>query len=70
MVFAGISKKYTTPLIAIIKGTIDDCIDQSGLIPGMNDVYGHFGWVLMQDGASPHTAASTIEYLKDYCLVL
>ena len=76
MVFAGISKKFTTPLIAIIKGTIDadsyvdDCIDQSGLIPGMNDAYGHFGWVLMQDGASPHTAASTIEYLKDYCHIL
>lgn len=54
-------------MIAIIKATINvDAYvdDQSDLIPGMNDAYGHFGQVLMQDGASPHTTASTIEYLK------
>ncbi len=75
MVFGGISYKYTTPLITI-QGTIDandyvdDCIDQSGLILGMNNAYGHMNWVLMQDGATCHTASSTIEYLTDYCKVL
>lgn len=75
MVFGGISKRLVTPLISII-GTIDsndyvdDCIYQSGLIPGMNEAYGHFNWVLMQDGATSHTAESTIEYLKDYCQIL
>lgn len=46
IVFAGISKKYTNPMIAIIKATINvDAYvdDQSDLIPGMNDAYGHFG---------------------------
>ena len=73
--FGGISKKYCTPLIAI-KGSInadsyvDECIDDSGLILGMNEAYGPFQWTLMQDGATSHTAESTISYLKDYCNVL
>lgn len=47
MVFWGISKKFRTPLIAI-KGSInsdsyvDECIDDSGLILGMNGAYGPF----------------------------
>jgi hypothetical protein len=60
----------------IEKGTVDaetyvdDCIDQSGLIPEMDKKYGKWKWTLMQDGASAHTAASTMEYLKLYCNVL
>lgn len=75
MVFGGISKKYCTPLIAI-KGSInadsyvDECIDDSGLILGMNEAYGPFQWTLMQDGATSHTAESTIRYLKNYCNIL
>lgn len=75
MIFGGISKQYCTPLIAI-KGSInaesyvDDCIDGSGLIPSMNEIYGPFNWTLMQDGASPHTAQSTMDYLTAYCNVL
>lgn len=75
MVFGGISLKYTTPLI-VIQATIDsdsyvdDCIDQSGLIIGMDEAYGQMNWVLMQDGAPAHTAPSTIEYLALYCEVL
>lgn len=71
MIFGGISMQYCTPLIAI-KGSInavsyvDECIDDSGLIPNMNDIYGPFKWTLMQDGASPHTAQSTIDYLTTY----
>ena len=36
----------------------------------MNEAYGPFQWTLMQDGATSHTAESTISYLKDYCNVL
>lgn len=75
MVFGGISRRYTTALIAI-KGSIftesyiDECIDDSGLIVGMNEIYGPFKWVLMQDGATPHTSQITLDYLNDYCNVL
>jgi hypothetical protein len=46
MAFAGFSSMYMSDIITIRRGTvdahvyIDDCIDQSGLIPGMNQVYG------------------------------
>ena len=75
MVFGGISKKYCTPLITI-KGSIngdsnvDECIDDSGLISGMNKDDSPFQWTLMQDGITSHTAESTIIYLKDYCNVM
>ena len=75
MVFGGISKNYTTPLIAI-KGSIDseiyidEYIDGSGLIVGMNETYGQFNWTLMQDGATPHTSQLTMDYLIDYYNVL
>jgi hypothetical protein len=64
------------PIVAIFRGTIDgdalvdECIDQSGLIPDMNRVYGPFAWSLVQDGASAHPKASTLEYLWLYCNVL
>ena len=75
MVFGGISKNWKTPLITI-EGTvdacryIDDCIDGTGLIPEMNEAYGHKRWSLMQDGATPHTAKVTKDYLADYCNVI
>ena len=49
---------------------VEDCIDQSGLIPDMNDMYGDFNWLLMNDDATSHTTASTIDYPKDYCQIL
>lgn len=75
MIFGGISKKFRTPLIALdgsifAESYIDECIDDSGLIPGMNEAYGPFQWTLMQDGATSHTAQVTMDYLKDYCHVL
>ncbi|KAH0785104.1 Transposable element Tcb1 transposase [Histomonas meleagridis] len=75
MVFGGISYNYRTPLIAM-EGTIDanryvdDCIDGSGLIIGMNEAYGVGQWKLMQDGAAIHTCTSTMDYLKLMCNVL
>jgi hypothetical protein len=76
LVFAGISLLYQTPLIIIRRGTvdtetyIDDCIDATGLILGMNAAYGRMTWTLMQDGASAHTSATTMEYLRMYANVL
>jgi transposase len=70
LVFGGISLRVKTNLILIEKGTvdgityIDECIDQSALIPDMNHAYGAGNWTLMQDGASAHTKAETLEYLN------
>jgi transposase len=76
MVFAGFSMVYKSAIILITHGTVtaesyvDDLIDQSGLIPDLNNIYGARGWTFMQDGASAHTAASTMDYLRLYCDVL
>lgn len=75
MIFEGIPKLYRTPLIAIdgsifAKSFINECIDDYGLIPGKNEAYDPFQRTLMQDGATSHTAQTTIDYLKDYCHVL
>ena len=76
LVFGGISRSYKTNLIVLQNGTvdaityIDDLIDESGLIPSMNEVYGVKKWVLMQDGASAHTAKVTLDYLRTYVNIL
>lgn len=49
---------------------MDDCIDGSGLILGMNDAYGPFQWTPMQDGATPHNSKLTMSCLKNYCNIL
>jgi hypothetical protein len=73
--FGGISQQWKSPLIAV-DHTIDaisycdDCIDDSGLIPGMNEVYGIKNWFLVQDGATCHTSRDTLEYLNQYINVL
>lgn len=36
----------------------------------MNEKYGYRNWFLVQDGATPHTASDTMDYLKTYCNVL
>jgi hypothetical protein len=70
LVFGGISIRLKSRLILFEKGTVDgityvdECIDQSAIIPDMNQVYGVGNWTLMQDGASAHTKAETIEYLN------
>jgi hypothetical protein len=71
MVFGGIARDYKSALIVVESGTvnaeryIDELLDQSGIIPDMNQKYGSRGWTFMQDGASCHTAASSIAYLND-----
>ena len=36
----------------------------------MDEQYGHRNWFLVQDGATPHTAFETLDYLKTYRNVL
>ena len=36
------------------------------MLPEMEDMGGGY-YVFMQDGAKPHTARATLDYLKDYC---
>lgn len=75
MMFGGISTKWKTPLITIDQTVdsinyIDEFIDNAGVIPEMNEKYGYRNWFLVQDGATPHTASDTMDYLKTYCNVL
>ena len=56
MILGGICYKWKTPLICI-DGNIDsitycdECIDRTGMIPTMNQIYGFRNWKLLQDGA-------------------
>jgi hypothetical protein len=76
MVFAGISKDYQSGLVIAESGTIntgssvDDFVDQSGIIPDMNRRHGTHGWQYMQDGARAHTASSRIAYLTAMATVI
>ena len=75
MVFDEISKLFKTRIILIFKTItaevyVDDCVEPSGLIPYTNEAYGYRKWILMQDGATCHTAESTMSYLTKYCNVL
>ena len=75
MVFGGISWKYNTPLISLkgninAEGYIENCIERSNLIAGMNAAYGVNQWKLMQDGAPIHTCKETMGYLRDKCSIL
>jgi hypothetical protein len=76
MVFGGFCATWQTALIAMEHGTVDsevyieELIDQSGLIAGMNEQFGIQQWTLMQDGATAHRSMETMEYLRTYCDVL
>ena len=75
MLFGGISAKWKSPLISIDQSVdsiyyVDEFIDNAGIIPEMNSAYGQNNWFLVQDGATPHTASDTMDYLTTYCNVL
>jgi transposase len=40
------------------------------MIETINDRYGEYKWMFMQDGASAHIAAATTWFLRSRCLVL
>jgi hypothetical protein len=58
-----------------VEGAIDDfiycndCIEATGLIPGMIAAYGN-DWFLVQDGATCHTSKEIMAYLSEYATVL
>jgi len=75
MFFGGISYSYQSTLIKCPKSVNSDSyqklvISKSMIYHGMNNLYGQFGWTLMQDGAPAHTSNSTLEYLSSRCNVL
>jgi hypothetical protein len=76
MIFAGLALNSQSALIIVESGTIDadsyvdDLVDQFGIIPEMNQRSGPHGWTGMQDGASVHTASSTMDYLRTMVSVI
>lgn len=75
IILGGIFYNWKTPLICIERNVnstvyIDECIDQSGMIPEMNNIYGVKQWFLLQDGASSHTSQVTMDYLQTYINVI
>ena len=69
------SLRWKSPLICvqeIINSDVyvDECIDQTGIIPETNSIYCHNQWVLFQDGTSCHTSEFTMDYLQTYYQVL
>jgi hypothetical protein len=66
MIFAGIAHLYNSRLIIMESGTVDpegyvnELVDQSSVIPDMNERYGSNRWIYIQDGASIHTPATTM----------
>ena len=71
MMFGGISYIWKTPLICV-DGNIDsavycdECIDGTGMVPKMNELYGFRKWKLLQDGAPCHTSEQTMGYIRSY----
>jgi transposase len=75
MMFGGISKKWKSPLVAIditidSVAYCDECIDGTGLIPGMIEAYQGHDWFIVQDGATCHSSRETMAYLTAYSTVL
>ena len=67
MVWGGITYYGKTPLIRL-DGKVNAAAYQSALkrmLPAANKLFGERHWCLQQDGASPHTAASTQQWLAD-----
>jgi hypothetical protein len=74
MVWGAISRNYKSPLIRV-EGSINAVryqmvIAESYVIESMNSRYGVNGWVFQHDGASPHRAKTTKQFLDDRCLTL
>lgn len=76
LIFAGFALGYKSELIIVTRGTVDadayvdKLIQGSHIIPDMNNLHGENAWTLMQDGASAHTAKSTMSWLQERCEVL
>jgi hypothetical protein len=71
MVWGGIAHGYKSPLIRI-EGTLNAegyraLLEQHGVIEDLDRMYGRGGWVFQDDGAPPHRAKATKEYLDQRC---
>jgi transposase len=74
MVWGAIGFNFKSALI-LVNGSIDALqyqaiIAQSGVIAQMDALYGVNCWVFQDDGASPHRAKSTRQFLAQQCLTL
>jgi hypothetical protein len=70
LVFGGFCPQYQSNLVILLRGTVtgetyvQDLIQGSHLIEGMNNLFTPHHWTLMQDGASAHTCAETLRQLR------
>jgi hypothetical protein len=74
MVWGAIAKDFKSPLMRI-QGHLDSqqyqlMIHHSGVIRDMNMQHGVNSWVFQHDGASPHRARTTRDFLAPLCLTL
>ena len=74
MVWAAIARDYKSPIIRV-NGRLNaegyqQMVLQSGVIQHMNDRYGTNAWIFQQDGASPHQANTTKQFLAAHCQAL
>jgi transposase len=74
MVWGGIGLGYRTPLFrccnSITAQTYCTMLDEDGMIEHINSFYGALSYLYQQDGARPHTAKSTITFLREKILLL
>jgi hypothetical protein len=74
MVWGGIARDYKTPLI-LVKGIINaekymQMLEEHRVIENLDTIHGLHGWVFQDDGARPHRARLTKEWLNQRCLNL
>ena len=68
MVWAAIGYDYKSPLV-FCPPNVDgkayrEIIKQSHMIETLNNTWGEGEWLFQQDGAKPHTASETLQYLR------
>lgn len=74
MVWGGIAKNYKSPLLCVI-GYMNaekyiQMLTESGVIENLDIEHGPMRWLFQDDGAPPHRAKKTKEFLNNRCLNL
>ena len=74
MVWGAISRNFKSPLVRIdghvTAQVYQTFLTDSGVIESANAQFGELSWVFQQDGARPHTAKSTKQFLQQRVLTL
>ena len=74
MVWGAISRNFKSPLVRIdghvTAQVYQTFLTDSGVIEAANAQFGDLAWVFQQDGARPHTAKSTKQFLQQRVLTL